>query len=87
MESVCGFCPGRGYACHVRLDRRRRVLGHAPVIRRSIWFDLLYCPGPATGRMYNPELFYPYLYGEVGQSGVRLELPLYPDRVVAGQPH
>ena len=47
---------------------------------------MLYCPGPTEGRMYNPELFYSCLYGEVGRSGVRLELPLYPDRVAVGQP-
>ena len=36
--------------------------------------------------MYNPELFYLCLYSEVGQAGVRLEVPPYPDRVVVGQP-
>ena len=51
MESVCGFRPGRGYACHVRLDSRRRMLGHAPVIRRSIWSGLLYFAGPVAGHM------------------------------------
>ena len=39
MESVCGFRPGRDYACHVRLSSRRRASGHAPVIRRSILTD------------------------------------------------
>ena len=60
---------------------------HVLAIRRSILYVLLYCPGLAEGHMYNPELLYPCLYGEMGQSGVRLELPLYPDRVVVGQPH
>ena len=60
---------------------------HVLVIRRSILYVLLYCPGPAEGRMYNPEMFYPCLYGEVGRSGVRLELPLYPDQVVVDLPH
>ena len=36
--------------------------------------------------MYNPDLFYLCLYGEVGQAGVRL-VPLYPGHVVVGQPH
>ena len=56
MESVCSCRPGRGYACHVRLDSRRRAPGHAPEIRRSIWSDLLYFPGPAAGHMYILEL-------------------------------
>ena len=37
--------------------------------------------------MYDHELFYPCLYDEAGRAGVRLELPLYPDHVVVGQPH
>ena len=86
MESVCGFRPGRDCACHVRLDSRRRASGHAPVTRRSIWSDLLYCPGPTAGHMYIPELLYLYLYGEVVWAGVRLELPFCPGHVVVGQP-
>ena len=86
MESVCGFRPGRGYVCHVRLDSRRHAPGDAPAIRSLIWSDLLYCPGLAAGHMYIPELLYLYLYGEVVWAGVRLELPLYPDHVVVGQP-
>ena len=57
------------------------------MIRRSIWSILLYCPGPAAGHMYIPELFYLCLYGEVVRAGVRLELPLFPGHVVVGQPH
>ena len=87
MESVCGFWPRRGYACHVRLDSRRRALGHAPAIRRSIWSDLLYFLGPAVGHMYIPELLCLYLYNEVVWAGVRLELSFCPDHVVASQPH
>ena len=87
MEFVCGFWPGRGYACRARLDSRRRASGHAPAIRRSIWSVLLYCLGPTAGHIYIPELFYLCLYGEVEQAGVPLELPLCPDRVVVGQPH
>ena len=87
MESVCGFRPGRDYACHVWLDSRRRVSGHAPAIRRSIWSVLLYYPGPAAGHMYIPELFYLCLYGEAVRASVRLELPLCPGHVVVGQPH
>ena len=86
MESVCIFRPGRGYTCHIRLDSRRRALGHAPVIRRSIWSDLLYFPGPTAGHMYIPELLCLYLYGEVVRAGVRLELPFCPGHVVVGQP-
>ena len=37
--------------------------------------------------MYDPELFYLCFYVEVGRAAVRLELALYPDRVVVGQPH
>ena len=61
--------------------------GHALAIRRSIWYVLLYCPGPAEGHMYDPELFYLCLYGEVGRASVRLGLPLCPDHVVVGQTH
>ena len=60
---------------------------HVLAIRRSILYVLLYCPGLDEGHMYNPELSYPCLYGEVGQSGFQLELPFYPNRVVVGQPH
>ena len=60
---------------------------HVLAIRRLIWFVLLYCPGPAESRMYDPELFYLCLYGEVEQAGVRLELPPCPDHIVVGQPH
>ena len=87
MESVCGFRPGRGYACHVRLDSRHRAPGHAPAIRRSIWSDLLYYPGPATGHMYIPELLYLYLYDEVVLAGVWIELSFCPGHEVVGQPH
>ena len=58
---------------------------HVLAICRSIWYVLLYCPGPAEGHMYNHELLYFCLYGEAGQAGVRLELPLYPDRVAVGR--
>ena len=57
------------------------------MIRRSIWSDLLYCPGLAAGHMYIPELLYLYLYGEVVWAGVRLELPFCPGHEVLGQPH
>ena len=66
---------------------RRRVSRHVLAIRRSILYVLHYCPVFAADRRYVTELFYPCLYGEVGRSGVRLELPLYPDRVVVDQPH
>ena len=87
MEFVCGFRPGRDYACRVRLDSHRRTSGHAPAIRRSIWSDLLYCPGLAADHVYVPELLYPYLYGEVVWAGVRLELPFCPGHEMVGQPH
>ena len=56
------------------------------MIRRSILRVLLYRPSPVESRMYNPELFYSCLYGEVGRSGVQLELPLYLDQVVVDLP-
>ena len=37
--------------------------------------------------MYNRELFYLCLYGEVERAGGRLGLPLCLDHVVVGQPH
>ena len=37
--------------------------------------------------MCDHELFYLCLYNEAGRAGVRLELPLYPNHVVVGQPH
>ena len=61
--------------------------GHEPAIRRSIWYVLFCCPDLAKGHMYDLELFFPCLYDKAGRAGVRLELPLYPDRVVVGQPH
>ena len=87
MEFVCGFRLGRGYVSHVRLDCHRRASAHAPAIRRSIWSDLLYCPGPAAGRMYIPEQLCLYLYGEVVWAGVRLELLFSPGHEVVGQLH
>ena len=56
-------------------------------IRKSIWYILLYYPGPAEGRMYAPELFCLYFYVAVGRAVVRPELPLYPGHVVVGPPH
>ena len=82
MESICGFRPGRGYACHVRLGIRRRASGHAPVIHRSIWYDLLYFPRLAVGRTYTPELLCLCFYGEVLWASVRLELPFCHGRVM-----
>ena len=87
MESKCGFRPGRDYAYRVRLDSCRRASGRAPAIRRLIWSDLLYGPGPAAGHMYIPELLCLYHYGEVVWAGVRLELPFCPGHEVVVQPH
>ena len=84
MEFICGFWPGRGYVCHVRPDGHCRALGHTPAIHRLIWYVLLYCPGPAVGRMYIPELLCLYLYNEVVWAGVRLELPFCPGHAVVG---
>lgn len=61
--------------------------GHVLTIRRSIWYVLLCCPGLLEGHMYDIELFCLCLYDEAGLAGVWLELPLYPDHVVVGQPH
>ena len=87
MESVCSFRPGRENDYCVRLDSRYRLSGHVTVIHRSIYSDLLYYPSPVIGHVCVTELFYLCLYGEVGQAGVRLELLLYPDHVLVGQPH
>ena len=87
MESVCGSRPGPEYDCCVRLDSRCRMSGCVPVIHRSICSDLLYCTSPAVGRRYVPELFCLCLYDEVEQAGVRLELSLYPDHMLVGEPH
>ena len=87
MESVCGIRPGRDWVYHAQIGSRRRVSMLVLTIRRSILYVLLYCPGLDEGHMYSPELSYPCLYGEVGQSGFRLELPFYLDRAVADQPH
>ena len=56
-------------------------------IRKSIGYILLYYPGSAEGRMYDPKLFCLYFYVAVMQAAVRPELPLYPDHVVVGPPH
>ena len=37
--------------------------------------------------MYDRELIYLCLCDEAGQAGIRLELLLYPDHMVVGQPH
>ena len=87
MESVCGFRPVRDYVCHVRLDSRRRMLGHVLAIRRSIWYVLLYFSGPAEGHMYDHELIYLCLCDEAGRAGVHLEFPICPVHVVVSQLH
>ena len=86
MKSGCGYRPGRDYVCHVRIGSRHPESGTVLAIRRLIWCVLLYCPGPTEGRMYIPEMFYLCFDVEVGRATIRLELPLYPDRVVVG-PH
>ena len=73
MESVCGFRPGHDYACHVRLDSRRRASGHAPAIHRLIWSNLLYFLGHVVGHMCMSELLFLRFYGEVMRAGVWLE--------------
>ena len=85
MVSVCGFRLGRYCTCHVRLDSHHRVSRHAPVIRRSIWSNLVYFPGPAAGHMYIPELLCLYLYDEEVWAGVQFEFPFCLGHVVVGQ--
>ena len=85
MKFVCDFRPGRGYACRARLDSRPLTPEHAPVIRRLIWSDLLYFPGPVAGHMCIPELLFLCFYSEVVRAGVWLELPFCPGHVVVGQ--
>ena len=84
MKSVCGFWPGRGYACRARLDSHLLAPGDAPVIHRLIWSDLLYFPGPVVGHMCIPELLFLCFYDEVERAGVRLELSFCPGHVVVG---
>ena len=87
-DEVClGVRPERYCVCCVRLDGRRCASEHVPVICRSIWSVLLYCPGLAAGDMYIPELFNLCIYSEVVRAGPRLELPLCPDHVVVDPPH
>ena len=86
MESVCGFRPGCGYAYRTRLDSRLHASGRTPSIRRSIWSDLLYFPGPTVGRTYTLELLCLYLYGEVVWAGVWLQLTFCHGHVVVGRP-
>ena len=86
-KSVCGYRPRRDWVCRVRIGSRHPESGSVLAIRRLIWCVLLYCPGPAEGRMYGPELFYLYFYEAVGRAIVRHELPFYPDRGVVGPPH
>ena len=45
---------------------------------------MLYRPGSAVGRMYDPELFCLYFFFGVRRAAVQLELPLYPYCVVVG---
>ena len=71
----------------IRLDSRRPVSGHAPVIHRLILSDMLSFPNRVAGHVYIPEMLYFYLFGEVVRAGVWLELPLCPDHVVVAQPH
>ena len=52
-----------------------------------IWRVLLFCPDPAEGRMYGPELFCPCFCEAVGRAVVQPELPFYPYRGVVGPPH
>ena len=75
MEPVCGIRPEQFCACYFRLDGRRCMLGRAPVIRRSIWFVLLYFPNRTTGHVCIPELLCLYLFGEAVSAGARAELP------------
>ena len=85
MKSVCGFWPGHGCACRAKTDGHLLALGHAPLIHRLIWSDLLYYPGPVVGRKCIQQLLSLFLYGGVVQAGVQLELPLCPGHIVVGQ--
>ena len=48
---------------------------------------MFYCPGLVKGHIDDLELFCLFLYDEAGLASVQLELLLYPDHVVVGQPH
>ena len=71
MTSVFGSRPELGYACRARLDGRRLMLEHVPLIRRLIWSGRLYCPGPDVSHTCSPEPLPLCLYGEVARAGVR----------------
>ena len=84
MTSVFGSQPKLGYACRARLDGRRLVLEHVPLIRRLIWSGRLYCPGPVVGHRCSPEPLPLCLDGEVALAGVRYKQPLCLICVVVG---
>ena len=71
MTSVFVSRPELGYAYHARLDGRRLMLGHVPLIRRLIWSGRLYCTGPDVSHRCSPELLPLCLDGEVARAGVR----------------
>ena len=47
------------------------VSEHVHLIRRLIWSNRLYCPGPCVGRWYSLEPLPPCLDGGVARAGVR----------------
>ena len=79
--------PGRIYFYCIHRDSRRRMLGRAPAIHRSIWSSLLYFLSHATGHVCIPELLCFFLFGEVVPAGAQAELPFYLGRAVVGQPY
>ena len=87
LEPVCGIRPGQVCVCYIRLGGRRCTLGRAPVIRRSIWFVLLYFPNRTAGHVCIPELLCLYLAGEAVPAGARAKLLFYLGHVVDNQPH
>ena len=87
IELVCGIRPGQFCACYMRLGGRRCTLGRAPVICRSIWFDLLYFPNHTVGHVCITELLCLYLFGEAVSARVWAELSFYLSHVMVGQSH
>ena len=87
MTFVFGSRPELGYDCRARLDGRRLVSEHVPLIRRLIWSGRLYCPSPDVSRRCSPEPLPLCLDGEVVRAGVRHKQPICLAHVVANLVH
>ena len=70
-----------GDDCRARLDGRRLVLEHVPLIRRLIWYGL------DVSHMCNPEPMPLCLYGGVARVGIRQNEPFCPVHMAVGLVH